>query len=97
MVDNRLVGGVEVPLTVQQQTDRDAEVAVEVAQDIIDADPDVIAELAIVEEFEGNPRRRAVFKILFDLINDVRVLQGLSTITPETAREQFRLLVKSFQ
>ena len=97
MVDNRLVGGVLVPLSPTEQSERDAEVAAAEAQKIINADPDVIAEKDIVEEFEANPKRRALFKILFDLINDVRVLEGKATISPATAREQFRLLVKSLQ
>ena len=90
MADNRMVGGEETPLTSEEQTALDAERVAEAAQNVIDADPDVIAEKAIALEFESSKVRKLLFQILFKLVNDVRVLEGKLPLDMAVVRENLR-------
>ena len=77
----KLVGGQVVPLTSDEETQRDADEVDEAVKDAENADPDVIAERAIVAEYEASAGKRLLFEVLFDHENRIRALEGFGTIT----------------
>lgn len=95
MVDNRLVGGVLIPLTPQEQADLDAEIIASDAEEASRIDPDNIAENAIISEFESSPIRKLMFETILDLINRIRVLEGNAILDRSVVRENLRQQLKS--
>lgn len=95
MANSRMVGGIRIPLTSQEQTDHDAAAVEANVEKVANADPDVIAEKAIAATFEGDKIRRLIFEIEFDQENRIRVLEGKASTTKAVYRDALLTRLKA--
>jgi len=82
-------------LTAAEIAERDADATAHAAARANDADPDVIAERALVAEFEFSAIRRLLFEIEFDQEARLRVIEGKPAITKAQYRDASLALLKT--
>lgn len=95
MVMYRMVGGVNVPLTSEEEAARLAEEALDVIRQADDIDPDKIANREIISMFENGLEGRLLYQLILDFEKRLRILESKAGIESSEFRENLRQQVKN--